>query len=332
MKRTFIIAEAGINHNGSISIAKKIIDAAFDAKVDAVKFQTFNTELLVSKYARKAEYQKESVDNNTTQFRMLKKLELSEKSHRKLIAYCKKKGIIFLSTPFDLESIDLLNNLGIKIFKIPSGEITDLLYLRKIGALKKNIILSTGMSNLKEIRQALDILIKAGTKKKNITILHCNTAYPTPAKDVNLLAMQVIKKMFSLEVGYSDHTQGIEISIAATALGASVIEKHITLDRNMKGPDHKASLEPGEFKAMVCAIRNIEKALGNGIKKPSPSELKNRPFARKSIIAAQKICKGDIFSKENLTVKRPGTGISPMSWDSVIGNYARKDFSAGEQI
>jgi len=308
-KKTFIIAEAGVNHNGSLELAKKMIDAAVAAGVDAVKFQTFKAEKVVSRYAPKAEYQKKTATADESQLEMVKKLELDAAAHKTLIDYCKNKNIQFLSTPFDLESIDLLSELRLDIFKIPSGEITNPPYLRKIGALKKETILSTGMADLGEIEDALDALTAAGTKLKDITVLHCNTAYPTPMHDVNLKAMQTIAIAFGVRVGYSDHTLGIEIPIAAVAMGATVIEKHFTLDKNMEGPDHRASLEPDELKAMVRAIRNIEKALGNGIKKPSPSELKNILIARKSIVAARNIRKGELFTEENLTVKRPGTGI-----------------------
>jgi len=264
---------------------------------------------------------------------MIKRLQLNADDHRELIAYCRQKDIQFLSTPFDLESIDLLHDLGLETFKIPSGEITNLPYLRKIGALKKEIIISTGMADLGEIEDALDVLMEAGTARENITILHCNTEYPTPFEDVNLRAMLTIKAAFpGIQVGYSDHTSGIEVPIAAAALGATVIEKHFTLDRNMEGPDHKASLEPHELEAMVHAIRNIEKALGDGIKKPSPSELKNKPIARKSIVAARHIRQGEAFTEENLTVKRPGTGISPMRWDEALKMKAARNFNADEII
>ena len=331
--KTFIIAEAGVNHNGSIELAKKLIDAAVEAGADAVKFQTFKAEKVVSRYAQKAEYQKQTTDETESQLEMIKNLELDAVAHRTLIDYCKKKNIRFLSTPFDLESIDLLNELGLDIFKIPSGEITNLPYLRKIGSLKKETILSTGMADLGEIEDALDVLTGAGTKLKDITVLHCNTEYPTPFEDVDLKAMLTIKAAFpGIQVGYSDHTLGIEVPIAAVAMGATVIEKHFTLDKNMKGPDHRASLEPDELKAMVRAIRNIEKALGNGIKKPSPSELKNKPIARKSIVAARDIRKGELFTEENLTVKRPGTGITSMRWDEMIGQIAQKDYEKDELI
>jgi N,N'-diacetyllegionaminate synthase len=331
--KVFIIAEAGVNHNGSLELAKKMIDVAVDAKVDAVKFQTFKAEKVVNRYAPKAEYQKKTTTADESQLEMVKKLELDEIAHEELLAYCRSRNMQFLSTPFDLESIDLLNKLGLKILKIPSGEITNLPYLRKIGALKKEIILSAGMANLAEIEAALDVLTSAGTKLKDITVLHCNTEYPTPMQDVNLKAMQTIKFAFpGIHVGYSDHTEGIEVSIAAVAMGATIIEKHFTLDRNMEGPDHKVSLEPDELTAMVKAIRNIEKAIGNGIKKPSPSELKNKPIARKSIVAAKNIQKGESFTEENLTIKRPGTGISPMRWDEVIGQVAQKGYEEDELI
>ena len=331
--KTFIIAEAGVNHNGRLELAKKLIDVAAEAGADAVKFQTFKAEKVVSRYAPKAEYQKKTTTADESQLEMVKKLELDAAAHKTLIDYCKTKNIRFLSTPFDLESIDLLNELGLDIFKIPSGEITNLPYLRKIGTLKKETILSTGMADLGEIEDALDVLTAAGTKLKDITVLHCNTEYPTPMQDVNLKAMQTIKFAFpGIHVGYSDHTEGIEIPAAAVAMGATIIEKHFTLDKNMEGPDHKASLEPDDLKAMVCAIRNIEKALGSGIKKPSPSELKNILIARKSIVAARDIKKSEPFTEENLTVKRPGTGISPMRWDEVLKMKATRDFNADEII
>ena len=333
MKRTFIIAEAGVNHNGSLELAKKMIDVAVEAGADAVKFQTFKAEKVVSRYAPKAEYQKKTTTADESQLEMVKKLELDEVAHEKLLAYCRSRNIQFLSTPFDLESIDLLNKLGLEIFKIPSGEITNLPYLRKIGALKKEIILSTGMANLGEIEAVLDVLTSTGTKLKDITILHCNTEYPTPMQDVNLKAMLTIKAAFTgVNIGYSDHTEGIEVPIAAVAMGATIIEKHFTLDKNLPGPDHKASLEPDELTAMVRAIRNIEKALGSGIKKPSPSESKNMAIARKSIVAAQAIATGEEFTNNNLTAKRPGTGLSPMKWDEVIGRKAEKDYKTDEII
>jgi len=333
MDKVFIIAEAGVNHNGKVELAYQLIDVAAEAGADAVKFQTFVPEKLVSKFADKADYQKATTDNKESQLNMINKLVLPYDEHINLINYCKGKNIQFLSSPFDLESIGFLNKLGLDIFKIPSGEITNLPYLRKIGGFNKSLIMSTGMANLGEIENALDVLINSGTDREKITILHCNTEYPTPVEDVNLKAMQTIAAAFpGISVGYSDHTLGIEISIAAVAMGARVIEKHFTLDKKLTGPDHKASLEPDELKAMVRSIRNIEKALGNGIKKPSKSELKNKPIARKSIVASKKIKKRELFTEENLTVKRPGTGISPMLWDEVIGKRAVKDFEVDEII
>jgi N,N'-diacetyllegionaminate synthase len=330
--KTFIIAEAGVNHNGSIAIARRLIDIAKEAGADAVKFQTFKTEKLLSKTAPKAQYQSETTGKEGSQFEMLKKFELSLKAHRQLMSYCHKRKIVFLSTPFDLESIDLLNSLGLEILKIPSGEITNLPYLRKIGSLRKKIIISTGMADLKEIKGALKALMEAGTEKEDMIILHANTEYPTPIEDVNLNAMLTIRKTLKVKVGYSDHTLGIEVPIAAVALGAAVVEKHFTLDRKMEGPDHKASLEPHELKAMVKAIRNIEKALGDGIKKPSVSELKNKIIVRKSIVAARSINKDEILSEENITVKRPGVGISPMQWDKITGTKAKRNFAEDELI
>lgn len=332
MNRVFIIAEAGVNHNGSLDLAKKLIDAAVVAGADAVKFQTFKAKNVVSKNAQKAEYQKQTTDKNESQLDMVKKLELDKGAHDELIAYCKQKNIIFMSTPFDSESIRMLDNLGLDTFKIPSGEITNLPYLRQIGHLKKKVILSTGMADMGEIEDALDILIESGTAKENITVLHANTEYPTPMEDVNLKTMVTIGQAFGVKYGYSDHTLGIEIPIAAAALGASVIEKHFTLDRNMAGPDHKASLEPQELAAMVQAIRNLERAMGDGIKKPSQSEMKNKEIARKSIVAAMSISKGDIFTEKNITVKRPGSGISPMRWDEVVGTAAQRDYAEDELI
>jgi N,N'-diacetyllegionaminate synthase len=330
--KTFIIAEAGVNHNGDINMAYKLIDAAIDAGADAVKFQTFKTEHVVTKFAKKAEYQILSTGEDESQFQMIKKLELSFDDFHKLKSYCDSKGIAFLSTPFDIESARFLYNLGLDIFKIGSGEITNYLLLREIGSYKKTVILSTGMAKLGEIEDAIDVLIQFGTKRENIIVLHCNTEYPTPFEDVNLRAMLTVKEAFKIRVGYSDHTPGIEIPIAAVALGAEVIEKHFTLDRNLPGPDHKASLEPAEFKLMVELIRHVEAALGDGIKKPSKSEIKNIHIARKSIVAARQIKMGEVFTEENLTVKRPGTGISPMRWNEVIGKVAKRDFSEDEII
>lgn len=328
----FIIAEAGVNHNGKIDLAYKLIDVASESGANAVKFQTFKTENVVSKHAQKAEYQKNTTNHSESQFSMLKKLELDINTHKKLINYCKKKNIIFLSAPFDNESIDLLNELELPIFKIPSGEITNLTYLRKIGLLGKEVILSTGMSNLAEIEEALRILISSGTSKENITILHANTMYPTPMEDVNLRAMQTIQDKFGVAVGYSDHTLGIEIDIAAVALGATIIEKHFTLDKTMDGPDHKSSINPEELKSMVSSIRNIEKALGSNIKKPSKSEMPNISMARKSIVASKSIKKGELFTEKNITIKRPGTGISPMKWDSIIDKVAKRDYQEDDLL
>lgn len=330
--KVFVIAEAGVNHNGSIDLAKKLIDVAVEAQADAVKFQTFKADLLVSPKAAKADYQKKNTGNDESQYDMIKKLELDANAHRILIDYCVEKNIQFLSTPFDHASIDLLHELGLETFKIPSGEITNLPYLRHIGSLNKRVILSTGMSDLGEVEDALDVLIHSGTPLGNITVLHATTEYPCPLHEVNLLAMQTLHSAFGVSVGYSDHTQGIEVPIAAVALGAQVIEKHFTLDRNMEGPDHKASLEPCELRAMVAAIRNIEKALGQSAKRASPSELKNKAIARKSIVARRAIFKGELLNADNLTVKRPGQGLSPMRWDEILGTIALKDYSTDEMI
>ena len=333
INRVLIIAEAGVNHNGDINQAKKLIDAAADAGVDYVKFQTFKASKLVTRFAGRADYQNSNTGNSDSQYEMLEKLELSEDAHLELISYCELKSIKFLSTGFDLDSLDFLNNIGIDLFKIPSGEITNLPYLRKIASFNKRVIMSTGMAFMAEVQEALVVLIHGGILKSDISIVHCNTEYPTPMEDVNLKAMNDIGNKLNVKIGYSDHTLGIEVPIAAVALGATIIEKHFTLDRNLPGPDHKASLEPYELKAMVNAIRNIEKAIsGSGIKKPSPSEIKNKAVARKSIIATQAIKKGEKFSESNLGIKRPGTGISPMSWDKVVGIGAIKDFEADELI
>ena len=328
----FIIAEAGVNHNGSIKLAYKLIDAAIESGANAVKFQTFRAENFVIRDTEKAEYQKQNDNSNESQFDMLKKLELSIDDHKNLIDYCNIKGITFLSSPFDIESINLLAELNLKIFKIPSGEITNLPYLRRIGSFNKEVILSTGMSNLKEIGEALKILINAGTSKEKITVLHANTMYPTPMKDVNLMAMQTIRDKFDISVGYSDHTLGIEVDIAAVALGATVIEKHFTLDKKMDGPDHVASLDASELKSMVAAIRNIELALGSKVKDLTDSEKPNIEIARKSIVAKTKIKKSEVFSDENLTTKRPGSGISPMKWDSIIGKAANRDYNLDDLL
>ena len=331
-EHVLIIAEAGVNHNGSLEIAKKLVDSAADAGVDIIKFQTFNSKNLVSKSARMAEYQQKNTGHDESQYAMLKKLELSVKDHLELIRHCNERGIRFFSTAFDMESIDFLHSLHMGLWKIPSGEITNYPYLKKIASYQEPVILSTGMCNLEDIKASLDVLLKEGCKKEDITILHCNTEYPTPYSDVNLRAMLEIEKKFGTKVGYSDHTNGIEVPIAAVAMGASVIEKHFTLDRGMEGPDHKASLEPEELKKMVESIRNIESALGTGHKVVSPSEKKNIEIARKSIVAARDIAKGEILSENNLTVKRPGNGISPMRWNDVIGSAAVRDFSEDEVI
>lgn len=328
--KVFIIAEAGVNHNGSIELAKKLIDEASKAGADAVKFQSFKAEKLVTKNAKKAEYQIETTANNENQYAMIKKLELDYEKHQELMDYCNSKDIMFLSSPFDLESIDLLSNLGIAIFKVPSGEINNVPYLRKIGELKKQVIVSTGMATMGEIELALSILRENGTN--DITVLHCNTEYPTPMGDVNLTAMNTIKEGLKVEIGYSDHTLGIEIPVAAVALGAKVIEKHFTLDKLMEGPDHRASLEPSELKAMILAIRNIENALGDGVKIPSDSERKNINIARKSIVASCNINKGQLFTENNLDIKRPGDGISPILWDDLIGKEAKRNFVEDELI
>jgi N,N'-diacetyllegionaminate synthase len=333
MNKTFVIAEAGVNHNGSLEMAFQLVEVAVAAGADAVKFQTFKAEKIIAIHTPKAAYQKEVTDSDESQLEMVKKLELDEVAHTKLYQYCHHNGIQFLSTPFDLESIDLLNRLGLEVFKIPSGEITNLPYLRKLGGLRRRLIMSTGMADLGEIEDALEVITAAGTPLKNLTILHCNTEYPTPFEDVNLRAMLTIQHAFpGASVGYSDHTVGIEVPIAAVAMGAVIIEKHFTLDRNLPGPDHRASLEPNELTAMITAIRRIEKALGTGIKKSTPSELNNKPIVRKSIVAACPIKKGERFSETNMTVKRPGTGISPMRWDELIGRKATKDYRADNFI
>lgn len=330
MKRIYIIAEAGVNHNGSLPLAKQMVLEAKKAGADAVKFQTFAAENLVTKYAEKAEYQKETTDIEESQYQMLKKLELSYEAHCELKVLCDSEGIDFLSTPFDLGSIELLERIGIPCYKIPSGEITNYPYLVCVAKTHKPVILSTGMSRMEEVDEAVQVLKEYGAG--GITLLHCNTQYPTPIQDVNLRAMQTLKKQFRLPVGYSDHTLGIEVPVAAAAMGAQVIEKHFTLDRSMDGPDHKASLEPEELLAMICAIRNVERAMGNGVKRPSGSETDNLVIVRKSIVAAKKIRKGEIFTDENLTTKRPGDGISPMRWPEVIGTKAVRDFEIDERI
>ncbi len=330
--KTLIIAEAGVNHNGSIDNAKKLIDVAHQAGADYVKFQTFKTESVVTKTAGKAEYQKNLTEENESQFEMIKKLELDAESHKILTQHCKKRGIKFLSTPFDLSSVDLLEDLNIPFYKIPSGEITNFPFLRHIGGIGKPIIMSTGMATLVEVKDALQVILDCGIEKKEITLLHCNTEYPTQMIDVNLKAMLTLGTEFGVSFGYSDHTMGIEIPIAAVAMGASVIEKHFTLDRKLSGPDHAASLEPNDLKLMITSIRNIEKALGDGLKIPSSSEKNNISIVRKSIVANNLIKAGELFSERNITVKRPGVGISPMQWNKVIGSKAKKDFEPDELI
>ena len=333
MSHVLVIAEAGVNHNGSLQIAKQLVDKAVEAGVDIIKFQTFKSERLVSKAAKQAEYQHRNIGkSDESQLAMLKKLELSVENHHELIQYCKERNIRFWSTAFDMESIDFLHSLNMGLWKIPSGEITNYPYIKKIASYHEPVILSTGMCELSDIEAAVAALSDGGVHKGDITILHCNTEYPTPYQDVNLKAMLEIGKKFGVKIGYSDHTKGIEVPIAAVALGATVIEKHFTLDRNMEGPDHKASLEPNELKAMVSAVRNIEQALGTGHKTISESERKNIEVARKSIVAACPIKKGEMLSEANLTVKRPGTGISPMRWNEVVGTAAIKDFEEEEAI
>jgi N,N'-diacetyllegionaminate synthase len=330
--RTLIIAEAGVNHNGDLGLAKKLIDVAAVAGVDLVKFQTFNASRQVTRSAQKADYQTKNTGSKESQHEMLRRLELTDDMHRELIAHCAARNIGFFSTGFDVESIDLLLSLGQNHFKIPSGEITNLPYLRHIGQLGQSVIISTGMATLGEIEAAIDVLELAGTHRARITVLHCTTEYPTPMNEVNLRAMQSIHRAFGVAVGYSDHTSGIEVAIAAVAMGATVIEKHFTLNRNLPGPDHQASLEPAELKAMVAAIRNIEVALGDGIKRLTPSEARNKSIARKSLVASQLIKAGEAFSAQNITTKRPGTGITPMRWGEVMGRIATRDFAADELI
>ena len=334
MSKTLIIAEAGVNHNGSIDLAKKLVEKAKEAGVDYIKFQTFKASKLVTKAAKQAEYQQKNIGKEgDSQYQMLKKLELSPEEHKILIDYCHQLGIKFFSTAFDFDSIDYLHSLNLGLWKIPSGEVTNYPFLKRIAAFNEPTILSTGMCDMEDVRAAVDALFKNGLAKENLILLHCNTEYPTPFEDVNLKAMNALRHEFGVEVGYSDHTKGIEVPIAAVALGATVIEKHFTLDRNMEGPDHKASLEPDELKAMVSAIRNIEKAVGgDGTKHVSESEKKNIAIARKSIVAACDIEAGELFSEQNLTVKRPGNGISPMRWEEVLGQTAKRDFNEDELI
>lgn len=332
MKRIYIIAEAGVNHNGSPALARKLALAAKKAGADAVKFQTFKAELLAAPSARKAGYQVKTTGSADSQLSMLKRLELSCRAHYSLKAFCRKLGIEFLSAPFDLESADFLLKLGLRVIKIPSGEITNLPLLRKLGGSGRRLIISTGMATLPEARAALKALYAAGARKGDVTILHCNTEYPTPLRDVNLKAMAAMGRKFGLRYGYSDHTAGITVPVAAAALGAEVIEKHLTLDKRLEGPDHKASLEPAEFKAMVDAVRAVELALGDARKRPSPSERRNAPVARKSITASASIARGERFTDRNIAALRPGGGLSPMLWDKVLGKKARRDFKPGEQI
>lgn len=330
--KTIVIAEAGVNHNGDMATAKKLIEAAALAGADIVKFQSFKAEKLTIKNAKKADYQIATTGETESQYDMLRKYELSLAHHELLISECQRHEIDFLSTAFDPDSFDMLVGMGVKQVKIPSGELTNLPLLRYVTRLGLPVMLSTGMATLGEIEAAIEAIEKAGTPRDLITVLHCTTEYPTPMDDVNLRAMVVMKEAFGVSTGYSDHTPGIEIPIAAVALGATVIEKHFTLDRNLPGPDHKASLEPHELKAMVDGIRNIERALGDGVKRPTPSELKNKPIARKSIVAIQPICAGETFSAENIGAKRPGTGLSPMRWDEVVGRTSTKDFAVDELI
>lgn len=331
-QRTLIIAEAGVNHNGDLNLARRLIDAAALAGADFVKFQTFNADRQVTRSAKKVYYQAQATDSNESQYEMLRRLELTEAMHHELIAHCAMRNVGFFSTAFDIESVDLLASLGQDLFKIPSGEITNLPYLRHIGQLGKAVILSTGMATMGEIEATIDVLEQAGTPRAKLTVLHCTTEYPAPMNEVNLRAMQSIRAAFGIAVGYSDHTRGIEVAIAAVALGATIIEKHFTLDRKLPGPDHQASLEPAELSAMVAAIRNVEVALGDGIKRPTPSEAQNKPVARKSLVASRAIRAGEKFTAENLTAKRPGTGISPMRWDEIIGKKAQRNYAADELI
>jgi N,N'-diacetyllegionaminate synthase len=332
MSKVIIIAEAGVNHNGDIKLARQLVDVAKQAGANYVKFQTFKAEKIASKSATKAAYQKQTTGDDDSQLEMLKKLELSHEDHLALIDYCNSQSIKFLSTPFDLDSIDLLKELGIRLGKIPSGEITNLPYLQKMANSFDELVMSTGMSDMQEIGEAIAAIEATGFKRENLTILHCTTEYPTPFTDVNLKAMQAIGDSFGVKIGYSDHTKGVEVAIAATALGAQLIEKHFTLDRNMEGPDHKASLEPGELIKMVSAIRNIELALGDAVKTPSSSEIKNKFVARKSIVAARNMEAGHVISEDDLTTKRPGSGISPMRLPTMIGKRLKKALNEDELL
>lgn len=330
--RIMIVAEAGVNHNGSLKLAKLLVDEAAKAGVDAVKFQSFKANRMVARHTTKAAYQARTTDPTESMLKMISRLELTPSDQREIFEHCRAAGITFLSSPFDIESVEFLASLGLETFKIPSGEITNLPYLRRIGALGKKVMLSTGMSDMGEVEDALDVLIQVGLCKEDICLLHCTTEYPASMEEVNLRAMLAMRSGFQVEVGYSDHTMGIEIPVAAAVLGARVIEKHLTMDRNMSGPDHRASLEPHEFKAMVKAIRNVERAMGTGEKKPFPSELRNREVARKSLVAARPIRAGEVFTAENVGVKRPGTGISPMEWEKVLGRRAGRDYEEDELL
>lgn len=330
--KTLIIAEAGVNHNGDMALARQLIEVAAAAGADLVKFQTFSADRLLTRYAKKAEYQRQTTDAEESQHEMIRRLELSADMHAALIQHCHLQGIRFFSTAFDEESLDFLANLGLEYFKIPSGEITNLPYLRRVGRYGKGVILSTGMASLGEIEAAIDVIEQSGTSRNRITVLQCTTEYPAPMDDINLRAMHTIRDAFGVKVGYSDHTAGIEAAIAAVALGATVIEKHFTISRDLPGPDQKASLEPDELTAMVAAIRNVERALGDGVKRPSSSEIKNKPIVRKSLVAACVVRAGETFNESNLTVKRPGTGLSPMRWDELIGRKASRDFDPDELI
>lgn len=332
MTRALIIAEAGVNHNGNLELARQLVDAAADAGADLVKFQTFDADRLVSRDAGKALYQERNSGGEETQHQMLRRLELSVEMHEELIAHCARRGIGFFSTGFDIESVDLLVRLGQDLIKVPSGEITNLPYLRHVGALSRDVILSTGMASLDEVRMALVALEAAGTPLARICVLHCTSEYPAPFESVNLRAMAAMGAEFGVRFGYSDHTRGIEVAIAAIALGATVIEKHFTLDRTLPGPDHQASLEPAELASMIAAIRSVEAALGDGEKRPMPGEILVMPFARKSLVASRDIRKGEVFGPDNLATRRPGNGISPMRWDDIVGLAAPRDFSAGELI
>ena len=330
--KTLIIAEAGVNHNGNLEMARRLVEVAAQSGADFVKFQTFQADRLVTRHAAKAQYQKMMTKEDESQFDMIHSLELTPEMHIQLIEHSRREGISFLSSAFDIESLELLTSFDIPLLKIPSGEITNLPYLQHIGSMGKPVILSTGMADMSEIGAAIKVLEQGGTPRQQITVLHCNTEYPTPMRDVNLRAMLSIRDAYGVQVGYSDHTAGIEVPIAAVALGAIVIEKHFTLDRNLPGPDHQASLEPGELKAMVAAIRNIELAMGDGVKRPSASEAKNIAIARKSLVAACPIRAGEPYTLDNLAIKRPGTGVSPMRLNEMLGQVAGRDFQVDELI